>query len=64
MMAQYSILQKLKGIEALHAQIVGKRRSVGEQSLSHEQREGQRHQKWVPVEELASVIGGRIDLQW
>ena len=47
----------------LHAQVLSKRCSVGEQSLSHEQREGERHQEWVPVEQHPSVIGERIDLQ-
>ena len=51
------------GSKALPAQLGGQRSPVGEQSLSHEQREGKRHQEWVPVEEHASVIGAGVDLR-
>jgi hypothetical protein len=47
----------------LHAQVGGQRHSVGEKGLSHEQGKGQRHQEWMPIEQLAGVIGGGVDLQ-
>ena len=37
--------------------------AVGHDSLSHEHREGERHQQRVPVEDPARVIGPQVQLR-